>query len=62
MAEEVVGEVSAEGNVYCPICGCWTGKNAQIDQPPYICEQCGALVILLERQERYYKSASNENK
>lgn len=54
--KEQVGEVSITGNVICPHCGRWTGKNAQIDKPPYKCVHCGTLVVLLPRQEKYYKN------
>ncbi len=55
MRKSVYGDVSVSGNVYCPYCGRWTGKNAQIDKPPYHCQYCGAEVVLLPRQEKYYK-------
>jgi len=37
-------EVSAGGNVYCPYCGQWTGKNVLVDEAPYHCQWCGAEV------------------
>ena len=51
----MLGLVSVTGNVHCPYCGRWTGKNAQIDKPPYKCHWCGTELELLSRQERYYK-------
>jgi len=50
-----VGDVSIIGNVICPLCGRWTGKNARIDDPPYFCPYCEVFVELLPRQEQYYK-------
>jgi len=57
---KLVGEASITGNVHCPHCGQWTGKNARIDKSPYKCVCCGALVVLLPRQERYYKHEYEE--
>jgi len=56
----VIGDVSVTGNVICPICGLWTGKNARVDNPPYECVYCGTLVELLPHQEKYYKEEYEE--
>ena len=56
----MVGDVSITGNVICPYCGRWTGKNARIDKPPYKCDWCGYECVLLENQERYYKEKYDE--
>ena len=50
-----VGEVTITGNILCPLCGRWTGQNAQIDIPPYHCPYCELDIELLPNQERYYK-------
>ncbi len=38
--------ISINGNVYCPYCEQWTGKNIYIDKPPYKCQWCGKKVVL----------------
>ena len=53
----MLGEVSITGNIHCPYCGRWTGKNAQIDKPPYKCQFCEEESELLPRQEKYWKGS-----
>lgn len=41
-----VGYTSTTGNVYCPICDRWTGKNIHVDEEPYECQHCGRKITL----------------
>ena len=56
----IVGEVTNTGKVICPLCGRWTGKNARTASPPYLCPYCDVYIILLPRQERFYKEYYDE--
>ena len=41
-------KVSVTGNIYCPVCGEWTGKNINVDHSPFRCEKCGTEIRWVE--------------
>ncbi len=45
----MLGEVSITGNVHCPYCGRWTGRNVYEEEAPYHCQWCGAEVEIYRR-------------
>lgn len=41
-------KISTTGNIYCPVCGEWTGKNIDRNHSPFRCEKCGTVIRWVE--------------